>query len=145
MKISDFISPAQVMIDVKASDKGRLLFSFNKKSRPNRPAADEVVTRDRQARGAWTPAPLETAWRLPVRAPLKSSRRHSRFFARLRHGIDFDAIDGEPVDIVVLLLIPEAGDSAERQCARLRRPCAPTRGSVTQNTAALLTARRYST
>ncbi len=34
-------------------------------------------------------------------------------FARLRHGIDFDAIDGEPVDIVVLLLLPEAGDSAK--------------------------------
>ena len=33
--------------------------------------------------------------------------------ARLRHPIDFDAIDGEPVDIVVLLLIPEAGDGAK--------------------------------
>jgi len=34
-------------------------------------------------------------------------------FARLRHGIDFDAIDGEPVDIVVLLMVPEAGDSVK--------------------------------
>jgi PTS system nitrogen regulatory IIA component len=30
--------------------------------------------------------------------------------ARLHNSIDFDAIDGEPVDIVVLLLLPEGGE-----------------------------------
>jgi PTS system nitrogen regulatory IIA component len=31
--------------------------------------------------------------------------------ARLDQGIDFDAVDGEPVDIVFLLLLPEASDA----------------------------------
>ena len=52
------------------------------------------------------------AWRFPTRAS-RASRRPSAYLARLHHGIDFDAIDGEPVDIVVLLLLPEAGDSAK--------------------------------
>ena len=46
-------------------------------------------------------------------ARLPSLKAPFALFARRRHGIDFDAIDGEPVDIVVLLLIPEAGYSAK--------------------------------
>ena len=30
--------------------------------------------------------------------------------ARLHHGIDFDAIDNQPVDIVFLLLLPDAAN-----------------------------------
>jgi len=33
--------------------------------------------------------------------------------ARLSHPIDFDSIDGKPVDIVFLLLLPEAGDTGK--------------------------------
>jgi PTS system nitrogen regulatory IIA component len=46
-------------------------------------------------------------------ARLSSLKAPFALFVRLRHGIDFDAIDGEPVDIVVLLMIPEAGDGAK--------------------------------
>ena len=46
-------------------------------------------------------------------ARLPSLKAPFALLARLRHPIDFDAIDGEPVDIVVLLLIPEAGDGAK--------------------------------
>ncbi|HEY5225293.1 MAG TPA: PTS sugar transporter subunit IIA, partial [Methylovirgula sp.] len=31
-------------------------------------------------------------------------------FARLEKPVDFEAIDGEPVDLVVLLLIPDKGE-----------------------------------
>ena len=33
--------------------------------------------------------------------------------ARLRHGIDFEAIDDQPVDIVFLLLLPDVADEAQ--------------------------------
>ena len=46
-------------------------------------------------------------------ARLQSLKAPFALLARLSHGIDFDAIDGEPVDIVVLLLIPGGGDSAK--------------------------------
>ena len=44
MKISDFLSPAQIMIDVKASDKGRLLEQLSTEAAAQTGlAADEVV------------------------------------------------------------------------------------------------------
>ena len=47
-------------------------------------------------------------------ARLQNLRAPFALLARLSYGIDFEAIDGQPVDIVVLLLIPEGGDSAKR-------------------------------
>jgi len=34
--------------------------------------------------------------------------------ARLRRPVDFDAVDGEPVDIVFLLLLPEAAAAGDQ-------------------------------
>lgn len=112
MKISDFLAPTRVMIDVKASDKGRLLEQLSTEAAAATGlGADEVVREiakreDLGSTGVGNGVALPHA-RLPgLKAPFA-------LFARLRHGIDFDAIDGEPVDIVVLLLIPEAGDSTK--------------------------------
>ncbi len=100
------------MIDVKASDKGRLLEQLSTEAAAATGlGADEVVREiakreDLGSTGVGNGVALPHA-RLPgLKAPFA-------LFARLRHGIDFDAIDGEPVDIVVLLLIPEAGDSTK--------------------------------
>lgn len=112
MRISDFLAPTRVMIDVKASDKGRLLEQLSTEAAAATGlGADEVVREiakreDLGSTGVGNGVALPHA-RLPgLKAPFA-------LFARLRHGIDFDAIDGEPVDIVVLLLIPEAGDSTK--------------------------------
>ena len=52
------------------------------------------------------------AWRCLTRG-CTSLKAPFALLARLRHPIDFDAIDGEPVDIVVLLLLPAVDDSAK--------------------------------
>ena len=50
MKISDFLSPAHVMIDVRARDKSRLLEQLSTQAAAEVGlAADEVMHRDRQA------------------------------------------------------------------------------------------------
>jgi PTS system nitrogen regulatory IIA component len=41
-------------------------------------------------------------------ARLRDVKKPFGLLARLRHPIDFDAIDGQPVDIVFLLLLPAA-------------------------------------
>ena len=112
MKISDFLSPAHVMIDVRASDKSRLLEQLSTQAAAEVGlAADEVMTEiaKREELGS---TGVGNGVALP-HARLQSLKTPFGLFARLHHGIDFDAIDGEPVDIVVLLLIPEAGDGAK--------------------------------
>ena len=112
MKISDFLSPTQVMIDVKASDKSRLLEQLSTEAAAEAGLAVDEVVREIAKREELGSTGVGNGVALP-HARLPSLKTPFALFARLRHGIDFDAIDGEPVDIVVLLLIPEAGDSAK--------------------------------
>ena len=74
-------------------------------------AADEVV-REIAKREELGSTGVGNGVALP-HARLTSLKTPFALLARLRHPIDFDAIDGEPVDIVVLLLLPEVDDSAK--------------------------------
>src|SRR4249920_1400492 len=112
MKISDFLSPTKVMIDVKASDKSRLLEQLSTEAAAEAGLAADEVVREIAKREELGSTGVGNGVALP-HARLPSLKAPFALFARLRHGIDFDAIDGEPVDIVVLLLIPEVGDSAK--------------------------------
>ena len=51
MKISDFLLPAQIMIDVKASDKGRLLEQLSTEAAAQTGLAADEVVRASQASG----------------------------------------------------------------------------------------------
>jgi PTS system nitrogen regulatory IIA component len=112
MKISDFLVPTQVMIDVKASDKERLLEQLSMEAADVAGLPADEVAREIAKREELGSTGVGNGVALP-HARLASLKAPFALFARLRHGIDFDAIDGEPVDIVVLLLIPEAGDSGK--------------------------------
>ena len=46
-------------------------------------------------------------------ARLRGLKEPFGLLARLRRGIDFEAIDDQPVDIVFLLLLPDAPDDAQ--------------------------------
>jgi PTS system nitrogen regulatory IIA component len=112
MKISDFLVPTQVMIDVKANDKERLLEQLSMEAADVAGLPADEVAREIAKREELGSTGVGNGVALP-HARLQSLKSPFALFARLRHGIDFDAIDGEPVDIVVLLLIPEAGDSGK--------------------------------
>ena len=112
MKIRDFLSPTQVMIDVKASDKSRLLEQLSTQAAAEAGLSRDIVVREIAEREELGSTGVGNGVALP-HARLPSLKTPFAVFARLRHGIDFDAIDGEKVDIVVLLLLPEAGDGAK--------------------------------
>ena len=112
MKISDFISPTQVMIDVRAGDKVRLLEQLSTEAAAATGLAADEVVREIAKREELGSTGVGNGVALP-HARLPSLKAPFALLARLRHPIDFDAIDGEPVDIVVLLLLPEAGDGAK--------------------------------
>ena len=112
MKISDFLSPAHVMINVRARDKSRLLEQLSTQAAGEVGLVrDEVVTEiaKREELGS---TGVGNGVALP-HARLRALNTPFGLLARLHHGIDFNAIDGEPVDIVFLLLLPDAPDDAQ--------------------------------
>jgi nitrogen PTS system EIIA component len=112
MKISDFLSPAQVMIDVRASDKRCLLEQLSTQAAAEAGLSRDIVVREIAEREELGSTGVGNGVALPhARFPNLNAPFGS--LVRLRHGIDFDAIDGGPVDIVVLLLLPEATDSVK--------------------------------
>ena len=109
MKISDFLSPAEMMLDVRAKDKASLLRQLCTEAATKLGLnADEVVGQiaKREALGS---TGLGNGLALP-HARLKGLKAPFALLARLHHGIDFDSIDNQPVDIVFLLLLPDAAN-----------------------------------
>jgi len=112
MNISDFLSPSDVTLDVRASEKSRLLLQLSieiaAKARLNADAvAAEIAKREELGSTG-----VGNGVALP-HARLRELKTPFGLLARLRHAIDFDAIDGEPVDIVVLLLLPDTSNSTK--------------------------------
>jgi nitrogen PTS system EIIA component len=112
MNISDFLSPSDVTLDVRANEKSRLLRQLSieiaAKARLNADAvAAEIAKREELgSTGVGNGVALPHARLRELKIPFG-------LLARLRHAIDFDAIDGEPVDIVVLLLLPDSSNSTK--------------------------------
>jgi nitrogen PTS system EIIA component len=110
MKITDFLSPGNAMIDVAAADKKKLLQTLARKAGtlvnvdPNHILAELGKREELGSTGVGGGVALPHARFQQVGKPVG-------LLLRLRRPIDFDAVDGEPVDIVFLLLLPESGDS----------------------------------
>ncbi len=110
MKISDLLSPADVAIDVRASNKAGLLQEF-----AARAAAGLGLPADRVASYLLKREDLgSTGIGKGVAIPharLPDLQRPHGLFARLKQPIEFDAIDGQAVDILFVLLLPAAAET----------------------------------
>jgi nitrogen PTS system EIIA component len=112
MKISDFLSPADVALDVRESDKARLLQQLSSQAAAKVGlSANEVCTQiiKREELGS---TGVGNGVALP-HARLRGLSTPFGLFARLRHGIDFEAIDSQPVNIVFLLLLPDGTGASQ--------------------------------
>ena len=112
MKISDFLSPTEVLINIRAADKQQLLQELARRAAAvvNVPAdriASELLKREELG---------STGMGDGVAIP------HARFqelkipfglLAKLKPPIKFDAIDGQPVDLVFILLLPAAAEAEQ--------------------------------
>jgi PTS system nitrogen regulatory IIA component len=112
MKIRDFLSPADVMLDVKPASKGELLRLLSMRVAAGAGLdADEVVRlilkrEELGSTGVGNGVALPHARLVGLKAPFG-------LLARLRRAIDFEAIDDQPVDIVFMLLLPELHDGEQ--------------------------------
>jgi PTS system nitrogen regulatory IIA component len=112
MKISDLLSPANVMVDVRAADKGQLLRDLAQVAAsalrmPAEPIAAELNKREQlgstgMGNGIAIPHARFTALAKPF-----------GILARLRQPIEFDAIDGQRVDLIFVLLLPASPDGEQ--------------------------------
>jgi nitrogen PTS system EIIA component len=112
MKISDFLSSSNVMIDVAAADKQKLLLALARKAGAVVEVPPEQILAELQKREELGSTGVGGGVALP-HARFHQVSRPTGMLLRLRKPIDFDAVDEEPVDIVFLLLLPEASEGEQ--------------------------------
>jgi len=110
MKIADLLSPTDVMIDVRNSNKRLLLQEFAAKAAaglglPADQAASYLLKREELGSTG-----IGKGVAIP-HARLRELQRPFGLLAKLRSPIEFDAIDSQAVDIVFVLLLPAAAET----------------------------------
>lgn len=126
MGISDRITAADVVLDMSASSKRALLQQLAAEAarRLHRPEEEILgALQDRETLGSTA---LGRGVALP-HARLSGDQPPVMLFARLRRPIDYEARDEEPVDLVILVLWPEAEaegflPALSDTCRALREP-----------------------
>jgi PTS system nitrogen regulatory IIA component len=121
MKIPDLLSPTDVLIDVRASSKRQLLQEFSAKAAASLGLPVDQVASYLLKREELGSTGIGKGVAIP-HARLPELQRPRGVLARLKPAIEFDAIDGQPVDIVFVLLLPAAAeDSALAALASVAR------------------------
>jgi len=107
MNLADFLAPNDVMIDVAAADKQKLLQAIARKAGPIVDVQPDHVLAELRKREELGSTGVGGGVALP-HARFHQVSRPIGMLLRLRKPIEFEAVDGEPVDIVFLLLLPES-------------------------------------
>jgi PTS system nitrogen regulatory IIA component len=106
MDIEDFLSPADAMIDVPAFDKTRMLNDLSVRAAralklDRNTIAGEILKREELGSTG-----IGKGVAIP-HARISGVRKPFGILVRLKRSIEFDSIDGELVDLVFLLLLPQ--------------------------------------
>jgi PTS system nitrogen regulatory IIA component len=115
MNIKDFLSAADVAIDVRAADKASLLKEMAGRAAAavNLPA--DMVVAEIEKRDDLGSTGIGRGVAIP-HARLREVRKPLALLARLKSAIEFDAVDGQTVDIVFLLMLPTASQLDQLNC-----------------------------
>lgn len=107
MDITDLITKERIALDVRARDKPLLLLELARRaSAAGLPATPAAIATALQARERLGSTGLGKGFALP-HARVEGLTDFFGLFVRLARPIDFEAIDGQPVDVVFLLLMPQ--------------------------------------
>jgi PTS system nitrogen regulatory IIA component len=106
MEITDFLTVDRVLLDVRPRDKGQLIGEVARQFGRLVPALrPEVVETALLAREQLGSTGLGAGFALP-HARIEGMAGYLGMFVRLGKPLEFDAIDGKPVHMVFVLLIP---------------------------------------
>jgi PTS system nitrogen regulatory IIA component len=103
MKIADFLSPASTLVETRALDKKRLLTELAERAARAVGIEAQPIVSAILAREELGSTGMGGGFAIP-HARLPGIERSFGLLARLKRPIEFAAIDGEPVDVVFLLL-----------------------------------------
>ena len=115
MNIKDFLSASDVAIDVPAADKTGLLKKLAGRAAATLNLPAEMVTGEIQKRDELGSTGIGRGVAIP-HARLREVKKPLALLARLKSPIAFDAIDGQPVDLVVLLLLRASSQLDQLNC-----------------------------
>jgi PTS system nitrogen regulatory IIA component len=120
MLVKDFLSPADVVVGVKAPDKARLVqdLAGRAAARLNLDAA--YIARELMKREDLGSTGMGNGIAIP-HARLPELTSPFGLFMRLKRPVEFDAIDGQPVDLVFLLLQPAVAQTDLNALAAVAR------------------------
>jgi nitrogen PTS system EIIA component len=105
MDIRAFLSQNDVMVDVRASDKIQLLKDLSSRAALAVAIDQALISAEILKREELGSTGMGFGEAIP-HARIPGLNRPYGVFARLKRALDFAAIDGAPVDLVLLLLLP---------------------------------------
>lgn len=110
MNISDFLKPADVAVDIRMSTKQQLLLEMSRRAAMRLDLPADIVASEILKREDLGSTGMGHGVAIP-HARLQMVERSFGTLARLKQPVDFDAIDGRPVDIVFLILLPASPET----------------------------------
>jgi PTS system nitrogen regulatory IIA component len=112
MDIKDFLSPTDVIVDVQASDKARLLKDLSSRAASTLKLNADTISAEISNREALGSTGIGGGVAIP-HARIHGLKKPFGILARLRRPVEFDAIDGQRVDVVFFLLLPAAQEGEQ--------------------------------
>jgi PTS system nitrogen regulatory IIA component len=110
MQIADLIKPDKIFLGLEAERKADLLADLAKRASGLTGVSPDAILQPLTNRESFGSTGIGRGIAIP-HASIPALKQPAGLFARLEEPIDFEAIDGEPVDLVFLLLTPEASPS----------------------------------
>lgn len=126
MDISELIGPGAVLAGLKAASKGQCLDLISRRAAEATGVAADLIAGALKRREALGSTGIGGGIAMP-HAPVAGLTRPFGLVASLAKPVAFDAVDGAPVDILCLILTPEAGQGQHLNALacvarRLQRP-----------------------
>ena len=130
MDIKDFLAPTDVIFDMRATDKDQLLRELSQRAAAALGLDAGLVTTEILKREELGSTGMGEGIAIP-HARIKNLKKPFGILVRLKKAIDFAAIDEKPVDLLFLLLLPDAaeGDQLNALASAARRLRNPTTAS----------------
>jgi nitrogen PTS system EIIA component len=129
MNIQEFLSPNDVTIDVALPNKQKLLIALAQKAGSRLRLLPDTILTELSKREELGSTGVGNGVAIPHARFNQIDRPFGMLF-RLRQPIEFEALDGKPIDIVFLLLLPESAKGEQLTALacvarKLRNPAVP--------------------